>query len=593
MSHYPLLDQINHPADMRALGKERYKELAEEMRKRIIDVLSVNGGHLGSNLGIIELSIALHDVFESPKDKLIFDTSHQSYPHKLLTGRHRNFESIRKDNGLCGFTHPEESPFDHFYAGHAGTALSLGLGMAMAREQTKQDFHVVSVLGDADLSCGLTLEAINNLPDRLPRFTTILNDNDMFIYYSTGRYREILAEIRSGGRRSGEMFFGKLGFDYVGVVDGHDTQAVIEALEDSKTKERPAIVHVKTVKGQGLSHAIENPVKFHGVSPFNQETGVFHKKPTKSTTFPKVFGEQIIKMAEKHPNLLAVTPATPAGACLTEMMQKFPERTFDVGIAEGHAVTFAAGLAATRDCPVFCSVYATFFQRALDNIFQDVCLQKIPVIFTLDRAGLSPADGSTHHGIFDIGFLHSMPGMVLAQPRDGQVLAELLESAPSYRAPTAIRYPNRATCGPKEPLVYRKPGEGEVVQEGSEIAIVALGHMHALACEVSETLEKVGIQPTIVDPVFIKPLDCELFENVANSHSLIVTIEEHALTSGLASILNSFIVKQNGQRPQMLNFGIPDKFIDHGSYDGLCEEIGLNAKTIADQILSALKQHIG
>ncbi|MCI5052906.1 MAG: 1-deoxy-D-xylulose-5-phosphate synthase [Simkaniaceae bacterium] len=574
-----MLNTISSPADVKTIPRENLPALADEVRKRIVDVMSEKGGHLGSNLGIVELTIALHRVFNAPLDKIIYDTSHQTYPHKLLTGRNSQFETIRQLDGLCGFTHPVESPYDHFYAGHAGTALSLALGLA---ESTKESEHVIAVIGDAELSCGLTLEAINNIHKR--RVIIVLNDNDMFISPSTGRYTKILREIREGGQRAGEMFFGKLGIQYIGPIDGHDIDRSIEAMERAKESNGPILIHALTEKGHGLDHAIANPVAFHGVKPFHQETGSFKKAG--SLTFPKIFGKQMLEMADSDPNLYVISPATPAGSALTAMMEKYPNRCLDVGIAEGHAVTFCGGLGWSRDCKVVCSVYSTFLQRAIDNIFHDVCLQKVPVVFAIDRGGLASGDGVTHNGIYDIGLLRPIPNLAICAPRNGQVQRELFDSAFSWGMPVAIRYPNLATEEAAEPLAYRKLGKGEVVSSGEEIAIVALGHMVSIALEVKERLVEAGYNPTIVDPIFVKPLDEPLFNEILSSHRMVVTIEEHVSSSGLASIVNNFIVTKGYRDIEVVNIGLPDDYIDHGSHASLCDLFGLTSEKIADKLLT-------
>lgn len=593
--------------------------LAEEIRQTIIHVVSVNGGHLASNLGIVELTIALHSLFNSPVDKFIFDVSHQTYPHKLLTGRKNAFSTLRKHKGICGFSHPKESPHDHFFAGHAGTALSLGLGLAKARDLAKESHHIVSVIGDASLTCGLTLEALNNIPKDLKNFIVILNDNNMSISQNVGAITNILSRFLSNptsnkifheieqllakipnvggylakqGQKCTESlknlvstapFFEQYGLSYVGPIDGHDIEKLLHVLQALKNQSKPSLLHVLTTKGKGMETAINNPTSYHGCKPFDKLTGLFHAGNQK-LTFPQIFGKHLLAMAEKDPSIVTITPAMTAGSCLDELFKKFPERCIDVGIAEGHAVTYAGAIASTKKLNVVCSIYATFLQRALDNLFHDVCLQESPVVFAIDRAGISGPDGSTHHGIYDISFLQSMPNIVICQPRNGHVLKELLDSCFSWNKPTAIRYPNLITHEEESPLKKRELGTAEILCEGKELLILSLGHMNTLALEIRANLEKEGIYPTIVDPVFIKPLDTDLLEKLLPSHQYIVTIEEHSLQGGLASAVNQWLMQNNYSHVRVLNFGIGDTFLEQGSYPEVLNDAGLTEENIRNTI---------
>lgn len=619
-----ILSTIQAPQDVKDLTLGELNQLASEMRRRIIEVMSVNGGHLASNLGSIELTIALHRVFNSPDDKFIWDVSHQTYGHKLLTGRHDRFEKIRQFKGLCGFSHPKESPHDHFHAGHAGTALSLALGVAKNRDLTKRHEYVIPIIGDATLTNGMALEALNNIERDLKRFIIVLNDNAMSISKNVGAITHILSRMISNptvhklhqeidaliskipygailskqGHKIAESlknlvspaaFFEQYGVSYIGPIDGHDVRKLIEVFEGIKDSQWPVVVHILTNKGQGMEEAIKNPVTYHGAKPFCLDTGKFIPSPSAKPTFPKIFGSHLLKMAENDPSLVAVTPAMSAGSCLDEFMKKFPERCLDVGIAEAHAITFCGGIAYGRKMKVVASIYATFLQRAFDNVFHDICLQELPVVFAIDRAGISGPDGSTHHGIYDISFLNAMPNMVISQPRNGQVLKELLESSFSYGRPTAIRYPNMATEEGSGPLQHREMGKGEVLEEGKGLLIIGLGHMTAVALKVRELLEKEGISSTVMDPVFIKPLDTELICRLLVTHQQIVTIEEHAVVSGLGAILNHFLMGQGFHNIQVMNFGIPETFLEQGSNKELMDEIGLSPEKITDQILRNLK----
>lgn len=616
------LSAIHSPQDIKELSLSELTELAAEIRQRIIEVLSVNGGHLASNLGVVELTLALHKVFNSPEDKFIWDVSHQTYVHKLLTGRNHSFNQIRQFKGLCGFCHPKESSHDHFHAGHAGTALSLALGVAKNRDLTKRQEYIIPIIGDATLTCGLALEALNNISRDLKRFIVILNDNAMSISKNVGAITHILSRLLSNpttnklyqeldtivskipsygpilshqGHKITESlknlvspaaYFEQYGLSYIGPIDGHDVKKLIDVLEGVKDSSWPVIIHVLTRKGEGMDEAIKNPISYHGAKPFSLDTGKFLPTPTTKPTFPKIFGAHILKMAEKDPSVVAITPAMSAGSCLDDFMKKFPDRCLDVGIAESHAVTYSGGIAYGGKMKVVTSIYATFLQRAFDNVFHDICLQELPVIFAIDRAGISGPDGSTHHGIYDISFLNAMPNMVISQPRDGQVLKELMESAFSWKRPTAIRYPNLATEDAVEPLKERELGKGEILVEGKDILIIALGHMNTVALKTRALLAQQGWKATVLDPVFVKPLDADLLCRLLLTHQKIVTIEEHSVIAGMGSIINNFLMRQGFSNVQVLNLGIPETFIDHGSNQDLLNEIGLTPEKITKQIIT-------
>lgn len=618
---YQLLNQIKSPADLKKLSVDRLEQLAGEIRQRIIEVMSVSGGHLASNLGSIELTLALHKAFNAPEDKFIWDVSHQTYAHKLVTGRNDRFDQIRQHKGLCGFCDPKESPYDHFYAGHAGTALSLALGVVKNRDLTKRHEYVIPIIGDATLTCGMTLEALNNVSRDLKRFIIILNDNAMAISQNVGAITRILSRILSNptthkihqeidtlvskiptvgpllskqGHKiadslknlvSPATFFGQFGLSYIGPVDGHDIRSLLETFEGIKDSHWPVVVHVHTNKGQGMEVAIQNPVTYHGVKPFNPDTGKFLPVANPLPTFPKIFGSHLLKMAENDPSLVAVTPAMSCGSCLDEFMKRFPERCLDVGIAEGHAVTYCGGIAYGKKMKVVVSIYSTFLQRAFDNVFHDVCLQEAPVVFAIDRAGIAGPDGSTHNGIYDIAFLNAMPNMVITQPRNGQVLKELLESCFSWERPVAIRYPNLTTEDATAPLTHREMGKGEILAEGSDLLLIGLGHMALTALEVRNLLLKEGINATVLDPIFVKPLDSELICKLLLNHQKIVTIEEHSAISGLGSILNHFLMTQGFNHVQVMNFGVPEAFIEQGSHAKLVNELGLTPEKIAQKVL--------
>lgn len=385
---YTLLPEIQTPADLKHLDLQALQELAAEMRQRIIEVTSVNGGHLASNLGVIELTLALHQVFDTPTDKLIWDVSHQTYPHKLLTGRNLRFHTIRKTDGLSGFSCPSESSYDHFYGGHAGAALSTALGVTHTRDSSEENFHVISILGDATFTCGMSFEAMNNLPEKSKKFIVILNDNKMSISKNVGTLPKILSCPSSAA-----PFFEQYGFTYRGPYAGHDLPALLNAFEEAKDSPAPLLLHVHTNKGQGIEQAQNNPTTYHGVKPFDPGTYKFRTTKNSSPSFPKIFGKHLVAMAEKDPSIVATTPAMPHGSCLTELMEKYPDRCLDVGIAEAHSIAFSGGLAYRNKRKVFASIYSSFLQRALDNVFHDVCLQELPVVFAIDRAGVSGGDG--------------------------------------------------------------------------------------------------------------------------------------------------------------------------------------------------------
>lgn len=615
------LKDISSPEDLKKLSIQDLPHLAGELRQIIIDVLSIHGGHLASNLGIVELTLALHYVFDSPRDKFIFDVSHQSYPHKLLTGRQALFPKIRQFKGLLGFTHPRESPHDHFFAGHAGTALSLALGCAKSRDIMGDSSHIIPILGDASLTCGMTFEALNNIPKHLKKFIVILNDNNMSISNNVGAITSILSRLLNSPTSNklyqeiehfvgripslGPMlakqgfklkeslknlvstapFFEQFGLSYVGPIDGHHIEKLIDVFERLKEGNQPTLVHVLTTKGKGLESAIQNPTTYHGCKPFDKITGKFFSAVASKLTFPQIFGRHIVEMAKKDDKLLAVTPAMPAGSCLEEFMRIFPDRCLDVGIAEGHAITFCGGVAYGKKVRIIASIYATFLQRAFDNLFHDVCLQELPVVFAIDRGGISGPDGSTHHGIYDISFLNAMPNMVIAQPRNGKILKELLSSAFSYGRPVAIRYPNAATSDEQEAELPREPGIGEILKEGKDIVLVALGVMCDTALLVREILLEKGIELTIVDPIFVKPLDFDLFCRIASTHKMLVTLEEHAVSCGLGSIVNTFFTRNGFKHLHIINLGIPDTFVEHGSNKELLDQLELSPEKIAALLL--------
>lgn len=615
-----LLSQIESPHDVKNLSLDQLESLAAEIRQRIINVMAVNGGHLASNLGTVELTLAMHRCFNSPQDKFIWDVSHQTYTHKIVTGRNDRFDTIRQYGGLCGFSDPGESEYDHFHAGHAGTALSLALGCAKSRDLQRRNDYILPVIGDATLTCGMSLEALNNMSRDLRRFIVILNDNEMSISKNVGAITRILSRMLSnpttdklyheiggllskiptlgrGLAKQGQKiteslknlvspaaFFEQFGLSYIGPIDGHDVKKMVEVFEHLKNSDWPIVLHVLTNKGHGMEQAKQNPITYHGVKPFDVGTGKFLPQKTTKPTFPKIFGDQVLKMAEADEAVTVVTPAMSKGSCLDAMMETYPKRCFDVGIAESHSITFAGGLAYQGKRKVIASIYATFLQRAFDNVFHDVCLQQIPVVFAVDRAGISGPDGSTHHGVYDISFLNAMPNMIIAQPRDGKVLRELLASSFSWNRPCAIRYPNMATTDSDEALAERPVGCGELLAEGKDVLIIALGHMNNTALKARELLAEQGIDAAVFDPVFAKPLDSEKICELLVNHKNVVTLEEHSVVSGLGAIFNHFLMSHGYTNVNVLNLGIPEAFIGHGDYASIIDAIGLTPEKVAKQI---------
>ncbi|HEU64325.1 MAG: 1-deoxy-D-xylulose-5-phosphate synthase [Candidatus Anoxychlamydiales bacterium] len=617
-----MLEKISNPKDIKNLSIEDLDILSQEIRERIIEVLSKNGGHLGSNLGAVELSMALHFVFDSPYDKFIFDVSHQSYTHKLLTGRDKLFDTLRQFKGLCGFSHFNESIHDHFHLGHAGSAISLALGLAKNRDLLNRDEHVIPIIGDATLTNGLALEALNNIDQKTKKLIIILNDNKMSISKNVGNIKNLLSRFFSNPRSnklyseietllekipnigkflanqgkkltqsiknlvSPAIFFEHLNLSYIGPIDGHDIKKMIDTFEKVKNSEKPILIHVITTKGKGMEKAISNPESYHGVKPFDITTGDFLSKS--KLTFPKVFGSHILDMAKKDPSIVVVNPAMLKGSSLEEFNEKFPDRCIDVGIAEGHALTYAGGIALNKNLKVLVSIYSTFLQRGLDNLFQDICLQDLPVVFAIDRAGLSGPDGPTHHGIYDIGFLNAMPNMVIVQPRDANVLKELLNSVFNWKRPVAIRYPNMEAIEVKKPLKKRKIGSFDILSKGKDILIISIGHMYKTAIDIKEILKLHDLDPTILDPIFIKPLNESLFKDLLETHKTVITIEEHSIKCGFGSIFNNFIIQNNIKDIEVMNFALPDRFLTHGGYKDLIEDLKLDAKSISEKILNFL-----
>lgn len=623
-----LLSTIQSPADMKALSRDKLDTLAGEIRARVIEVTSRNGGHIGPNLGVVEMTMALHLVFDCPQDRFVFDVSHQGYVHKLLTGRNSPaFDRIRQTDGLSGFLCRSESGADAYGAGHAGTALSAALGMAAARDRLKEDRHVVAVLGDAAFTCGITMEALNNISETTGRLIIILNDNEWSIARNVGalaRYfndiitnpvynkidRGLASFLRSvpGGdsmleygkrwkRETKDFFIGSslfetYGLRYIGPIDGHDLDAVVKHLEFARDQTQPIILHMLTKKGRGYEPAIASPEKFHGLGPFDIETGLAPaKKKDAPPNYQDVFGKRLLEFARRDARIVGITAAMPPGTGLSFLREALPEQFFDVGIAEEHAVLFAAGMACDGMRPVV-AIYSTFLQRAYDPIIHDICLQNLPVTFCMDRAGLSPNDGPTHHGLFDIAYLRCVPNTIIMQPRDEDELADMLWTCLDTPGPTFIRYPRGSAEGVEPKAEPRKLtiGEAEVCRPGREIQFWALGpwvaEAEALAAELAEGT---GIEIGVVNARFAKPLDTALLLEQASEASLFVSFEDHVIQGGFGSALMECL-NDNGAGSRVLRIGYPDRFADHGSSAGdIRASAGLDRDSILDRIRTAME----
>ncbi|HSH09776.1 MAG TPA: 1-deoxy-D-xylulose-5-phosphate synthase [Oceanipulchritudo sp.] len=625
-----LLEKIQSPSDVKDFSRAQLDELAVEIRQRIIDVTSQNGGHIGPNLGVVELTIALHRVFNCPEDRFLFDVSHQGYVHKLLTGRNSDsFNKLRQTGGLSGFLSRSESPYDAFGAGHAGTALSAALGMAAARDQKGEDRHVVAVLGDAAFTCGITMEALNNIAETTSRLIIVLNDNEWSIAKNVGAMARYFNEIITNpvynkidrglvsflknvpggssvlevGKRwkretkdffVGSSLFETYGLRYIGPIDGHDLDMVIRHLEFSKEQEQPIILHLLTKKGKGYDPAVAAPEKFHGLGPFDVLTGEAPRKQDAPPNYQDVFGKRLLDFASSDPRIIGITAAMPPGTGLSFLRESLPKQFYDVGIAEEHAVLFAAGMACDGMKPVV-AIYSTFLQRSYDPIIHDVCLQNLPVTFCMDRAGLSPNDGATHHGLFDISYLRCIPNTIIMQPKDEDELADMLWTCLNTPSPTFIRYPRGSGVGgqPKETPEILPIGKAQVIREGSDVQFWALGPWVTEVAPFADQLaSETGLSVGIVNGRFAKPIDGDLLEKQAGSARLIVSFEDHAVSGGFGSaIMEALNERSLGRR--ILRIGYPDRFIDHGSSVADLRLIaGLDPATIMDRIRKALEEPV-
>ena len=616
---YPLLDGILSPADVKALKPEQLLLLAEEIRHKLVHCISRTGGHLGPNLGVVELSIALHAVFDTPTDKFVFDVSHQGYVHKMLTGRNAQIQTIRQYEGLNGFLLRSESPHDAYGAGHAGTALSAALGMAVARDIAGSNEHVVCVAGDAAFTCGPSFEALNNI-DSTKRLIVVLNDNEWSIDKNVGaiaRYfndlvtnsayaslrgkaaefvekvagkmaRRLAHRIEEGAKNVllPSVLFEEFGLRYYGPIDGHDLPTLIHSFEFLKKQTEPVILHIITEKGRGYDPALANPGKFHGLGPYKIETG---ETAATAPTASDIFARCVTDFAKSDPKVVAITAAMPGGTKLEIFKNEIPSRYFDVGIAEEHAALFACGLA-TKGLKPYLAIYSTFMQRAYDMIVHDMAIQKLPVRLCMDRGGLSGDDGPTHHGLFDIGYLRHIPNLVHMQPRNENELADMLWTMNHYEAgPIAIRYPRGPIAGtpvaPKREIL--EIGRAEVVHDGSDVALLGLGTFFPMAEETRALLEAKGISTALINPRFIKPLDAEVIKKFARQCKVLCTYEDHVLHNGFGcSIIE--LLHDAGIHTPVLRIGWPDEFIEHGTVKILREKHGISAEHAYQRILQAL-----
>lgn len=612
-----LLDRIQGPEDLQKLSTAELEALAAELRQRIIEVVSKNGGHLASNLGVVELTLALHTVYSSPTDKLIWDVGHQCYVHKLITGRNDRFDSLRRFGGISGFPKGTESVHDVVETGHSSTSISAGLGMAMARDMSGDNYNVVAVIGDGSLGAGMAFEALNHAGELEIDLTVVLNDNEMSIARNVGGLASYLTRVRTDPKYTrvkkdvefllnripaignamyktmdrvkdslkhllvSGMLFEELGFTYLGPIDGHNLTGLQRVLNKAKEYRGPVLIHVVTTKGKGYKPAEDNPALFHGIGPFDSQSG----QPIGGgeTTYTAVFGDSLCRLAEKDPRLVAITAAMPDGTGLNRFAQQFPRRFIDTGIAEQHAVTLASGLARAGYRPVV-AIYSTFLQRAYDQILHDVCLPGLPVVFAVDRAGLVGADGETHHGLFDIAMLRHIPGITILMPKDLKELGEMLVFALKGNGPVAVRYP-RGGAGSLPVTLSGRPlelGKGELLREGKDVTLIGLGPTLPLVLEAQSLLHSKGISAAVINPRFVKPLDRELIGGTVAKTGRLVVVEEHSVAGGLGSAVLE-LCQELAVSPAAKLIGIDDRFVTHGQPEQLRRACGLTVNRIVSQ----------
>ena len=584
----PLLNRINTPEDLRKLSRKQLHTLPKALRQFIIDIVATKEGHLGASLGVIELTIALHYIFDTPNDLLVWDVGHQAYGHKILTGRREQFETNRRRGGLSGFPKRDESIYDTFGVGHSSTAISAALGMALAAlQQGLLKRKHIAVIGDASIASGMAFEGLNHAGVTKANLLVILNDNAIGIDPSVGALKKYLTNVKKGTARE-ENLFEALNFDYYGPVDGHDLEALLDILTVLKDKDGPVLLHVITTKGKGLAQAEANQVVYHAPGKFDATTGELAPKSTISQPpkYQDVFGHTLVSLAEKNPKIMAITPAMPTGSSLRYMMERFPDRALDVGIAEQHAVTLAAGMA-TQGMMVFCTIYSTFLQRAYDQVIHDVALQNIPVIFCLDRAGLVGQDGPTHHGVFDLAYLNCIPNLIIYAPSDELGLRNMMYTAQlGLEHPIAIRYPRGRghTLDWEQPFQEVPIGKGRCLRKGAHIAILSIG---TIALNVSKAIKIQAVNASHYDMGFLKPLDLELLDSIFEQYHTIVTVEDGTRIGGLGSSVSDYaFAKAYTGNIQIL--GIPDRFIEHGTVAELQEDAGISPTQIA-AVLAQIK----
>ncbi|MDC3163893.1 1-deoxy-D-xylulose-5-phosphate synthase [Candidatus Pelagibacter sp.] len=630
MQNYKFLNNINFPSDIKKLNNEELKTLSDEVRSEMIDAVSTTGGHLGAGLGVVELTVALHHIFDTPKDKLIWDVGHQSYPHKILTGRKDKIRTLRQGNGLSGFTKRSESEFDPFGAAHSSTSISAALGIATANKLSNKSDQVIAVIGDGAMSAGMAYEAMNNAGDSKTKMIVILNDNDMSIAKPVGAMKSYLAKIFSGkiyfsfretikmiissfskrfSKKAGKAedflrsavtggtLFNTLGFYYVGPIDGHDLDVLLPILKNAKESNHngPILIHIKTQKGKGYSFAEKSDDKYHGVTKFDVQTGVQQKSTTKAPAFTKIFANTLIEHAKKDSKIIGITAAMPSGTGMDAFGKAFPDRTFDVGIAEQHAVTFAAGLA-TEGYKPYAAIYSTFLQRAYDQVVHDVAIQSLPVRFAIDRAGLVGADGATHAGAFDITYLSTLPNfIVMAASDEAELIRMVNTSVDINNQPCAFRYPRGNGVGLELPDINEKIeiGKGRVIKEGKNVALVSFGNRLKECLLAEESLKKMGINPTIIDARFAKPLDENLMWQVATNHEVLITLEEGSI-GGFGAHVNHFLNEKNllDNNLKFRSMILPDKFLDQDKPEEMYKEAGLDAKSIETKVLETLNSKV-
>ncbi len=626
-----LIDNIDSPEDLKKVPLEDLPKVAQEIRDFILDAVSETGGHLASNLGVVDLTVALHYLYDSPRDKIVWDVGHQSYPHKILTGRKSLMLTLRKRGGISGFTSASESPHDPFGAGHASTSISAALGLARARDHLGGDNHVIAVIGDGAMTGGLAYEALNNAGTMRTDLLVIVNDNEMSISGNVGailhhfnrlitsrfynrakqNIEGLVAKIPHVGRRlrrtmnklqegvkgilTPALLFEELGFRYFGPIDGHNLGEMIETLKGIKNLQEPRVLHIITQKGKGYPPAERNPSWWHGVKPFNQKTGTpIETHESEPMTYSEAFGRTALRLAETDKRVVGITAAMPTGTRLDILQKTFPDRFYDVGIAEEHAVTFAAGMAQAGIRPIV-AIYSTFLQRSVDQIIHDVCLQDLPVMFCIDRAGIVSADGGTHQGVFDISYLREVPNLVLLAPSDERELARMMVTAFQMNCPVAIRYPNARGTGVGLEAELPEPlpiGKAKVLREGTDAAILAIGSIVCPSLKAAEILATGGLECRVIDARFIKPIDTELIGDLVRENMPIVTVEEHALAGGFGSAVIEAASAHADHIPPILRLGVPDRFIEHGSRAELLAELGLDAEGIAHRIRAFIHEHV-